>query len=516
MSGKRSQNYRRLGIIAGSVLLILGMGYFTGRLATVLEVLEAIGLFLICITILVTVHELGHFLTAKMFGIRVEKFSIGFPPKILSFQKGETEYQIGAVPLGGYVKIVGMIDESLDRETINRERAREQGEQTASTSKAPDWAPKPWEFRAKPVWQRLIVMTGGVIMNVILGIAIFSSVKYIYGEDRIPMSEAENGIVMLLEDNSLGGIIGFQSGDKLVSFKGESFPYFNDYLRTGLLLEDEAYFEVMRDDQLVRLNVPGNIQNYFSEDSIENYLFNFFPDIRAQLIVGDSMAFKNAEGVKEMFVTPASEAGLQTGDVVIRIDSTPINVFSELRTVVSSHPGPSTQVTYVRAGDTLQTEVVLFRRNGRNILGVEPDSRGVISLERKDFGLWEAIVAGSRQAFGIVGLNIRGFSNATRSDVSFSKSVMGPLRIGEALFERYQEEGIFALISMTGILSMVLAFVNILPIPALDGGHVLFLLIEGITRREPSVKIRLMAQQFGMIFILGLMIFIFANDIINF
>ncbi|MEL6133129.1 MAG: RIP metalloprotease RseP [Bacteroidota bacterium] len=516
MSGNRSQNYRRLGIIAGSVLLILGMGYLTGQLETVLEVLEAIGLFLVCITVLVTVHELGHFLTAKMFGIRVDKFAIGFPPKILSFQKGETEYQLGAVPLGGYVKIVGMIDESLDQETINRERAREKGENVDGVSESPSWAPKPWEFRAKPVWQRLIVMTGGVIMNVILGIAIFTGIKYVYGENRIPISEAENGIVVLGGENSLGGIIGFQTGDKLVSFKGESFPFFHDYLSTGLLLEEDGYYEVIRDGKKIKLAVPGNIQNAMSEDTIENYLFSYFPDIRAQLLVGDSMELELEPGIKGRYITPASEAGLCTGDIVIKIDSTPVKLFSDLRSVVSTHPGPNIKVQYLRRGDTMETEVMLFHLKNRNIMGVDPDSRSVIKLERKEFSIGEAIVAGTRQAFGIVGLNIQGFSNATRSDVSISKSVMGPIRIVKALFQRYQEEGFFALISMTGILSMVLAFVNILPIPALDGGHVLFLLIEGITRREPSVKVRLIAQQFGMIFILGLMILIFANDIINF
>ncbi|MEM9984526.1 MAG: site-2 protease family protein, partial [Bacteroidota bacterium] len=202
MSQARNQRLSRLGAIAAIILGAILLGYLAGELTLVLDVLRAIGLVLVGITILVTIHELGHFLTAKAFGMRVETFSIGFPPKLFSFTRGDTEYQIGATPLGGYVKISGIIDESMDADTIRHEKEREKlSKEDLSYYKnhpeeAPDWMPKPWEFRAKPVWQRLIVMTGGVIMNVILGILIFSVMAYLYGEERIPMSQIKYGIEM--------------------------------------------------------------------------------------------------------------------------------------------------------------------------------------------------------------------------------------------------------------------------------------------------------------------------------
>lgn len=487
MSNERNKSFIRLGVIAGIILVALLLGQLFGALDTVTELLTTIGLVLLGITILVTIHELGHFLTAKAFGMRVEAFSIGFPPKLFSFTRGETEYQIGATPLGGYVKISGMIDESLDTDHLAKE-------------------PEPYEFRAKPVWQRLIVMTGGVIMNVILAILIFTGIKYTYPDEKLPVSEVTYGIEVDPSGNSLGNIIGFQTGDSIVSFMGEKAEYFDDYQSQNRLVTDDAYFEVYRDGQIVRLEVPGNAQNYFNHDSISSFLFS--PDMPATLVVVDSLRDPETEkGIKGL---PAHEAGLRTGDQVIMIDSQKVELFSDLRKALVGKSMSPVTIDAVREGDTLS---FAFVTDSAGKLGVNPQPGTYFELDTIRYSFGEALAAGPKEAFNVLITNIKGIRNLFRRDVDASKSVMGPIQIAKVYRQASRFGGIKGFLSLTAVLSMVLAFVNILPIPALDGGHVMFLLIEGITRREPSTKVRIIAQQVGMIFILGLMLLIIFNDV---
>ncbi len=487
MSSERNKSYKRLGIIAGIILLALVIGQIMGRLDDILGLLTTIGLVLLGITILVTVHELGHFLTAKAFGMRVEAFSIGFPPKLFSFKKGETEYQIGATPLGGYVKISGIIDESMDTDHLSAE-------------------PESYEFRAKPVWQRLIVMTGGVIMNVILAVLIFTGIKYSYPEIKLPMSEVKYGIDVSPNGNTLGNIIGFETGDSLVSFKGESYKYFNEYEAQNNLVADEAWYEVIRDGERVRLDVPGNAQNYFNHDSISPRLFS--PDMPAVLDVVDSL--RDPESGQGLEALPAYRAGMQPGDQVIMIDSMPIFLFSELRNALAGKEAQPIEVIVLRDADTLSFN---FDTDSSGKMGVNPLLGEFFPFDTVHYSFGQALVQGPKDAFNVLITNIRGIRNLFRKDVDASKSVMGPIQIATTYRRATEAGGLRGFLSLTGILSMVLAFVNILPIPALDGGHVLFLLIEGVTRREPSPKVRIIAQQVGMIFILGLMLLIIFNDV---
>ncbi len=486
MSSERNKSFLRLGIIAGIVLLALLVGQLTGYLSEVLNVMVSIGLVLIGITILVTVHELGHFLTAKAFGMRVETFSIGFPPKLFSFKRGETEYQIGATPLGGFVKISGIIDESMDTAHLGQ-------------------APEPYEFRAKPVWQRLIVMTGGVIMNVILAVLIFTGIKYAYPDVKLPISEVRYGIDASAEINTLGHIIGFQTGDSLVSFMGKKPAFFEEWKNQGNLIEDGAYYEVMRNGQLVRLEVPANAQNYFNHDTISGFLFR--ADMPAVLDVVDSLRDpKTNRGVQAL---PAFAAGMQTGDQIIAIDSQEIRLFSQLRANLQNKQNQTIQVQALRDSDTL-TFAIQTDSLGR--LGVNPDELGFFRYDTIHYSLGQSLAQGPKDAYHVLITNIRGMKKMFRKDVDASKSVMGPIQIANVYRQASLLGGLRGFLSLTAALSMVLAFVNILPIPALDGGHVLFLLIEAVTRREPSVKVRIWAQQIGMIFILGLMLLILFND----
>lgn len=504
MSQPRNQRFKRLGVIGAIILGAVLIGYLAGELQLVLDVLRAIALVLVGITILVTIHELGHFLTAKAFGMRVETFSIGFPPKLFSFKRGETEYQVGVTPLGGYVKISGIIDESLDAATIQQEKERERLSKEDldyyrnHPDEAPDWLPKPWEFRSKPVWQRLIVMTGGVIMNVILGILIFTTMAYIYGEQRIPMSEIKYGIEIPASANTLGHIIGFETGDTLVSFKGEAFEFFGEYQDEQILLEDDAYFEVQRKGEIVTLKVPEDIQNYFNRDSIEPLLF--LPNIPAVAGIDTS---------KQSQSLPAYQSGMRDQDQIIQLDSTPIRFFSDLRAFMKDKANKTIQVTALRGSDTLHFEAHIGEDP---MLGVRPNYEVVFHIDTVEYTFWEAITPGAKRAFGFVSANVQGIKNLTRSNVSASESVMGPVQIAKLYLTAFNAGGVEAFLRLTGMLSMILAFVNILPIPALDGGHVVFLLIEGITRREPSTRVRVIAQQIGMLIILGLMVLIIFND----
>lgn len=503
MSDKKSKNrsFLNLAIVAGVILLGLLIGQLTGNYDLAIRILKALGLVMVGITILVTIHELGHFLTAKMFGMRAETFAIGFPPKLFSFTKGGTEYMFGAIPLGGFVKISGIIDESLDTEHLND-------------------IPEPYEFRAKPVWQRLIVMTGGVIMNILLGVAIFWGFKFSFGDRFLPMEEVTHGIytvesqivpdstetgVKLDTMETLGHFLGLRTGDNLISMNGEVFPHLEDYLDRKRLIEGEAHYIVERDGKELRLDVPGNIQNYFSGEEKIPFLFSVRSTSRIKL---GRTVDPNTYAETLIDTLPAVKAGLKDGDLVYMLDSTEITWYQELQKYVSTYDSPDPIMIHViREGDSLSIPVKV---NEKGHIGVLPDTR----YQKVEYGFFSAFIPGCKKAFGFLTANAQGLSNLfTRKDIEKSKSVMGPIQIANQYLMAFEAGGMIKFLELTAMLSMILAFVNILPIPALDGGHVVFLLIEAITRKEPSPKVRIIAQQIGMILILGLMLVIFGNDI---
>ncbi|MDX1907184.1 MAG: RIP metalloprotease RseP [Bacteroidia bacterium] len=485
-----NKNYLRLAIIAGALLLGLLIGYLTHETQTVVDIYRAVGLMMLGITILVTIHELGHFLPAKWFKMRVEAFSIGFPPTVFSVKKGETEYQIGATPLGGFVKISGIIDESMDTQHVNL-------------------PPQPWEFRAKPVWQRLIVMLGGVTMNVILGILIFTGIKIAYGDVFLPVSELKYGlgvkeyyyvaptkkIPRVHRSYSLWYMIGFRNGDIPVSFKGKSFPYVEDYSDTNLLLEENAWYEVLREGDTVRLEVPPMVLNLFSTDTIEKSPLGINTPAMISVDTG-AVAYK---------------AGLRTGDLIQQIDTVPIRYFNEISFLLRDHHVQPFRFTVARGDSVFQTTITTdtFGRIG---VGQAPALFEALRFDTLRYNFPEGLREGTREAFGLLDTNIKGLGKVASGEADASKSFSGPLGMVKIFLQAFDLGGWVSFLRLTGILSMVLAFMNILPIPALDGGHVVFLLIEAVTRREPSPKVRIIAQQIGMVLILGLMLLITFND----
>jgi len=432
-----------------------------------MDVVIMVGQLILGLTILVGLHEMGHMLAAKWFGMRVEKYAIGFPPKIFSKKFGETEYMLGMIPLGGFVKISGMVDESMDTEALKEE-------------------PKPYEFRAKPAWQRLIVMMGGIIVNVITGIVIYAALTYHYGESYLPAKEARYGVVA----NEIGKDIGFQTGDRIVAVNGKELERFEDVYSMDALLGRNAYYTVLRDGERIDLQVPVNLMDRLA-DKEERM---FFVQPRQTFQIGDIQAGSNA-----------AKAGLNTGDFILTVNGKDAKFFDVFQNMLMENAGKQI---------TMQVE-----RNGKPIkLSAQVDSEGhlgffpnpMLNYATRSYSLSESIPLGAEQAFGVVSANVKGFGKIFRGEADPTKSIGGPIKIAQIYGGKFDW---FKFWSLTGMLSMVLAFMNFLPIPALDGGHVMFLTYEIVSGRKPSDNFLENAQKVGMAILLCLMGFAIFNDV---
>ncbi|ELR72739.1 Membrane-associated zinc metalloprotease [Fulvivirga imtechensis AK7] len=424
---------------------------------------------ILSLSILVGLHEMGHLLAAKAFGMRVEQFSIGFPPKIFSFKYGETEYALSAIPLGGFVKISGMIDESMDVEAMKE-------------------PPKPYEFRSKPAWQRLIVMLGGIIVNVITGIAIFIFLTYAYGDTFISNDAVnEHGGIVAYE---LGQELGLQTGDKIVKVNGKKVEDFSEILDPHVFMGDGAYYTVERNGEMINIPIPGNfIEKMNNKEAAGKFISPRLPAIIGEISEGSL----------------AKRIDLQRGDQIIEISGTAVAYHDEVYSIMKSYKQDSIHLKINRNG-----EVLTYHENFKSdsIIGYLPHV--AINYDQVDYTLGESLGLGTERAFGIVFLQIKAFGKMFSGELSVTKSLAGPIGIAQAYGGDWQWERFWR---MTGLLSMVLAFMNLLPIPALDGGHVMFLSYEIISGRKPSDKFLENAQKVGMVFLLLLMVFIIFNDI---
>lgn len=424
------------------------------------------------LSILVGVHELGHFLPAKLFKMKVDKFYLffdAFGRKLFSKKIGETEYGIGWLPLGGYVKISGMIDESLDLETMKQ-------------------APKPWEFRSKPAWQRLIVMIGGVSVNVIVGILIFIGITFFVGESYLPASEAKFGIVA----HELAQKIGLQTGDKIIKVNGKEVNAFNDIYSPDAFLESNSSYTVDRNGEIINISIPNNFVDNFSRRKSQ-----------AQFI-DPIVPFKVG---KVLPSTPAELAGLQTGDLILKVDTIKIQFFHELQAALLAYKSKPIDILIDRNGEQ-KVLTASVDENGK--LGFQVD--WLLEYKNQKFGLGESVVKGTAMAFNVVTMQLKGFKKMFSGEIDVSKSLSGPIGIAKEFGGTWDWLRFWTL---TGLLSMVLAFMNILPIPALDGGHVILLTYEIITRRKPSDKFLEITQKIGIAILGSLMIYSVLNDVIR-
>ena len=425
---------------------------------------------LLGLSILVGLHEFGHLLAAKFFGMRVEKYSIGFPPKIWGFQYGETEYSIGAIPLGGFVKISGMIDESLDTEKLSDE-------------------PEPWEFRAKPAWQRLIVMMGGIIVNVITGIVIYISLAYANGESYITKEELNKYGIYAYD---LGEQIGLKTGDRILKINGGDYEKYSDLRSPEVLLGDNSYYTVDRNGETLKVQIPNDFIDQMTDKNQAVPFIEYRSPFYVSQVMGDS---------------PANRGGLLEGDTFVSINGLEASYFKQFKDILAENKGEEVSAIVNRDGEELNLDFVI---SDDGTIGIQVQL--IIQFATREFTITESINRGTNQAFAVVWVNLKAFGKMFRGEVDPRKSLAGPIGIAQMFGGTWNWLRFWTL---TGLLSMVLAFMNFLPIPALDGGHVMFLTFEIISGRKPSDKFLESAQKVGMVFLLGLMVFIIFNDIIK-
>lgn len=431
------------------------------------------------LSILVGIHEFGHFFAAKIFKIRVNKFYLFFDflfpfPNLLKFsifkfKKGDTEYGLGWFPMGGYVDIAGMIDESKGADDLEAE-------------------PQSWEFRTKPAWQRLIVMLGGIIMNVVTGVIIFVGIAYSTGERYLPIEEVNKYGLYVSE---LGERIGLKTGDKVVNLNGEPAKQFRDIVDPNFLLGSDSYITVDRNGKQIRVDIPKEMIEWMSDDKYRNKSYVYFRDpfYVKRVLPG----------------TPADKGGLQADDIPVAINGKEVPYFSEFRVALSKVAGTEIELTVLRDDQPVKLNMTV---SNEGTLGFEMRSR--LNAEFKKYTLMEAIPVGTKDAFNVILVQVKAFGKLFRGEVSASKSVSSPIGIAEVYGGTWHWLQFW---TITGMLSMVLAFMNLLPIPALDGGHVVFLTYEMITGKKPSEKVLMVAQQIGMLILLSIMVFAFGNDI---
>ena len=431
------------------------------------------------LSLLIFIHELGHFLAAKLFGVRVERFSIGFPPRLFGKKIGHTDYCISAIPFGGYVKLSGMLDESLDAESMEGE-------------------PQPHEFRSKNTFQKLIIISAGVIMNFLLAILILSGILWFKGEKIYP-----NTTVGFVQEQSIAAKMGLQNDDRILAINGQKISSWGEV--TSAFLENvgnSIQIEVNRDGKIVDLNVPSSVL------SLENFKnFELYQQYTAT--VGGVVAG-----------TPAEKSGMEDGDKIVSINDTPISNWYDMTEIVRANPNKPLLFTILRNGETLKMTITPEEQIEKDEQG-NLNSIGKIGIIYHVEFVWEkvsfgnAIIKGTNKLLTFLYLQVKGFSMMLTGKVPAKDALGGPLVIGQMAGE-IAKTGFVNLLEFAGLLSAILAVINILPIPALDGGHLMIIVIEGIRRKPISIRAKMIIQQVGMAILLLLMVFIFYNDITRF
>ena len=439
------------------------------------DTLSTVAIFIAALFVLVLVHELGHFLTAKLFNMRVDRFSIGFPPKLIGKKYGDTEYVIGATPLGGYVKIAGMIDETMDTDHLNTEPADD-------------------EFRSKPVWQRIIVISAGVIFNVILAVFIYAGLSYSYGQQKIPI---ENVGSIYVPDTTLVADMGFKTGDNIIGVNGREVQYFEDLRSPSVITSSDLSYLVERNNSVETIEIPEG----------------FLDRLNNEPFLDPTLALPSEIG-QVLEDSPADSAGLQASDKIIAINGNQIRYWVNMAQTIQKYPG-TLNISVVREDrDTLQIAVTPDPET--NQIGIAPvnpvDYFKTVTLKP---GPIESIGVGYDRSMDMLVGIVQSLAQLVTGDVSVRQNLGGPVAIASATKTFTDRAGFEGFLLITAMLSITLAIMNILPIPVLDGGHLVFLIYEGITRREPSAKVRMVLQQIGFVLLIALMIFATFNDILR-
>ncbi len=425
---------------------------------------------ILSLSILIVLHELGHMLPAKWFNTRVEKFYLFFNPgfSLFKFKKGETEYGIGWIPLGGYVKISGMIDESMDKEQLEKPA-------------------EPWEFRSKPTWQRLIIMLGGVVVNLLLGFFIYMMVLFVWGSEYLPTENAKYGVH--LSDEIVAGY-GLQEGDNIIMAQGVRSEKFGD-INKMVVIDGARELTIVRNNKETIITLPDDIVDQILRNKLKGIISSpRIPNVVEEIIAD----------------MPAKKAGLLKGDSIIQINNINLPYFQDFSEELSTKKGEEIVLTIIR--DHSEIEIpVLVDENGK--IGYYPKSHDYfLNFKKQEYSFLESIPAG--------------FSEGTSTLVSYVKSLgllfskegakqLGGFgTIGSIFPDTWDWEKFWLL---TAFLSIILAFMNILPIPALDGGHVMFLIYEMISGKAPSEKFLTRSQVVGMVLLLSLLLYANGMDV---
>jgi len=429
--------------------------------------------FILSFSILIVLHEFGHYITAKWFKCRVEKFYLFFNPwfSLWKKKKGETEYGLGWIPLGGYVKISGMIDESMDKDAM----------------KLP---PQPYEFRSKPAWQRLIIMLAGIIVNIILAILIFIMILWVWGKEYLPPQNARYGIVA----DSLSQKIGFKDGDIVLKVGGKDVKNILHIRKDIVYNEGQDIITVKRGDSLVDLTYDDNLRRKLNSRDVEE-----FASVRIPFIV--SRFTKSST---------AKTAGIEKGDRIMAVDGNEISYYNDFFKHVKGKKDVDISIKLLRGTDTL-IKIVRLNEEGRMGVGPETDLKKLgFATEKIRYNFLQAIPAGFNECWITLGNYMKGLKQLFSGKAKASESVGSVFSIG-GIYPGIWDWQIFW--TLTAVFSIILAFMNILPIPGLDGGHALFTLAEMITGRKPSDKFLEYAQIVGMVLLLGLMAYALGLDI---
>ncbi|MBP6396479.1 MAG: RIP metalloprotease RseP [Saprospiraceae bacterium] len=442
------------------------------------QILSIAGQLILSLSILVVLHECGHFFPAKWFNTRVEKFYLFFDPwfSIFKVKKGDTEYGLGWIPFGGYVKISGMVDESMDIEQLKQ-------------------PPQPWEFRSKPAWQRLIIMIGGVVVNFILGFFIFAMILFTWGRSYYKNADVKYGIAV----DSLGTNLGLRDGDKIVSVGGVAMDKFSaGFAVKQIVLNNANVIKVQRNGQEVDLQVPAELAGKLTTKEYKNkeiYSIRYPQKI---------------DNVKEKSL--GEKAGLKKGDVVIAINNNPNVVFAhEFAQEIRRHKNETVTLSVVRGIDTLSLTSKLDSTSTLGVGLAAPDQ--FLSVSKEKFSLIQALPEGVREGTGFLSDQISAFGQMFKGKINVTDNLGSIFSVATLFDPSWTWEKFWRI---TAMLSVILAFFNILPIPALDGGYVLFLLIESITGKKFSDKFMEVVTTAGFLILITLMLLAIGLDINRF
>jgi regulator of sigma E protease len=429
------------------------------------------GQLLLGLSILIILHEAGHFFAARAFGIRVEKFYLFFDAwgfKLFSFNYKGCEYGVGWLPLGGYVKISGMIDESMDTDQLAG-------------------PPQPWEFRSKPAWQRLIVMLGGVTVNIVLGIFIFWMLTLKNGETFIPNDKLPDGIA----PGVIGREIGLKVGDRITAVNGTPVKRFEELSSSKVLLGNTE-LTVQRDGQTLPVQVPGDVLEMVSDLGISQFVE---PRVRMSGIV------QIAPGGN------AQKAGLKIGDSILAVNEKAVNFYDEFKSEVQSGKNKTISISLIRDQQVMNIPTQVSEDG---TIGIYISQYFNIPIESVNYGFFAALPVGASKAWGSFMDNAKGLGKVASGQVKANKAFTGPIGIATMFGGTVDWIKFWSLV---GLLSMALALMNLLPIPALDGGHAIFLLIEMVKGKPLGDKFMERAQMVGFVILITLMVFVFGNDI---